>query len=271
MQALLSSHPTGLCAHAPVRASQESAVQALSSSQPSTVWTHPVWALQESVVQGLSSSQFRVVLAQPVCGSQESVVQALLSLQLMVVLTQPVRALQESVVQALLSLQPTGAWAHPVCGSQESVVHALLSLQLVEAVAHVPMPLQTPAEECVIPAAPPHIAMAQLSPSWVWHCPAAVQVFLFPQVALTHMPVGSTVPAATFAQVPPAPVQVWHLPHEAVRQQRSFTQLPIKHSLPAAQISPGPFFGTQEPALVGLPVQRNPVAQSVAAVQVVRH
>jgi hypothetical protein len=130
--------------------------------------------------------------------------------------TQPVAGLQESVVHGSLSSQEMVVCPQTVPGSQESVVQALPSSQLVDVVEQVPVPLQTPAEVCI---STEHIAAAQLSPACVSHCPPAVQVFLFPHDTLEHMPEGSTVPAVTFAHVPPAPVHVWHLPHELVPQQ----------------------------------------------------
>jgi hypothetical protein len=125
--------------------------------------------------------------------------------------------LQESVVHGSpSSAQIFVEWLQPVVASHMSSVHAFPSSQFVGVVEQVPVPLQTPAEVWV---SPEHIAAAQLSPACVSHCPPAVQVFLFPQVAFTHMPEGSTVPAPTFAHVPPTPVHVWHLPHELDPQQ----------------------------------------------------
>jgi hypothetical protein len=54
----------------------------------------------------------------------------------------------------------------------------------------------------------------------------------------------------TPTQVPPAPVQAWHVPHEATPQQRSSTQDPVAHRLAVAleQGLPGASFGEQVPA-----------------------
>jgi len=59
---------------------------------------------------------------------------------------------------------------------------------------------------------------------------------------------GSALPAPTLPQVPlPLTLQDWQVGQLGLEQQTPSTQLPVPHSLPAAQLVPGAFLATQLP------------------------
>jgi hypothetical protein len=87
--------------------------------------------------------------------------------------------------------------------------------------------------------------LAEQSASWVQlakHAPAAPQVYA-PQLDLGSVSTG------TLEQVPaPLRLQALHAPHDDVEQHEPSTQLPLEHSLPAAQLWPSALLTTQPPA-----------------------
>jgi hypothetical protein len=87
------------------------------------------------------------------------------------------------------------------------------------------------------------VALPQLVPTpALAHSPLPSHVPLLPQGGLlvAQPPCGSMLPAATGWQDPGLPVrlQTWQLPQLALEQQTPSTQLPLSHSVPAAQSWP---------------------------------
>src|SRR5579863_6484961 len=109
------------------------------------------------------------------------------------------------------------------------------------------------------------LAVPQLVPTAVYaQWPLPSQVPLFPQLPLAAQPpCGSIAPPATGVQEPALPetLQAWQVGQLGLPQQTPSTQLPLAHSLPAAQIWPGRL-RPQVPAL-----QTLPGAQSVLLAQ----
>ena len=83
------------------------------------------------------------------------------------------------------------------------------------------------------------LAVPQLVPTGMdaqWPLPS--QAPLLPQLPLaTHPPCGSMLPAGTGWQEPAFPerLHTWQLPQLPLEQQTPSTQLPLSHSVPAAQ------------------------------------
>src|SRR5215831_88219 len=104
-----------------------------------------------------------------------------------------------------------------------------------------PLPLQVPAGVSVEPL---QVSVPQLVPtSTNAHWPLPSQVPLLPQgwlLLTAQPPCGSALPAATGWQAPGLPerLQIWQLPQLADEQQTPSTQLPLSHSVPAAQAWP---------------------------------
>ena len=90
-----------------------------------------------------------------------------------------------------------------------------------------------------------------------WQAPPPLHTPVFPQGGLAGQRLcGSAVFSATFAQVPmPLMLQAWQVGHPAVVQQTPSVQLPLPHSLLPTQVAPFPFFATQLPGVVVLPLQ----------------
>jgi hypothetical protein len=85
--------------------------------------------------------------------------------------------------------------------------------------------------------------VAQVCPVLSLHAPVASQL-LVPLQLLS----GSSA-LVRLTQLPFAPVQLWHVPHDAVAQQNPSTHALLVHSVPDAQPVPFPFFGTHVPPL----------------------
>lgn len=134
--------------------------------------------------------------------------------------------------------------------------------QLIVGCAQLPTPSQAPIGVSVEPL---HIALPQLVPSApLRQAPLPSQVPSGPQggVAAAQAPWGSTFPAGSGRHDPvPLRLQTWHMPQLAAEQQTPSTQLPLPHSLPAAQSWPRRL-RPQEPAL-----QKLPEAQSALLLQ----
>jgi hypothetical protein len=90
-----------------------------------------------------------------------------------------------------------------------------------------------------------------------WQAPLPLQTPVFPHGGLAaQRPCGSAVLSATFAQVPmPLMLHAWQAGQLAVVQQTPSVQLPLPHSLLPPQVAPFPFFATQLPGVVVLPLQ----------------
>jgi hypothetical protein len=102
--------------------------------------------------------------------------------------------------------------------------------------AQVPSPSQNPADVNVDPLqlAEPHAVPR----ATVRQAPAPLQVPSNPHGDLaTQRPCGSVAPTATGAQAPaiPATLQAAQVPHDGDPQHTPSTQLPLAHSLAAAQ------------------------------------
>jgi hypothetical protein len=105
----------------------------------------------------------------------------------------------------------------------------------------VPLPSQAPTGVSVDPL---QVARPQLVPlAASAQAPLPLQVPLGPHTpseVAAQPPCGSTFPAATGWQEPALPVrlQTWQLPQLGAEQQTPSTQLPLPHSVPAAQSWP---------------------------------
>ena len=104
--------------------------------------------------------------------------------------------------------------------------------------------------------------------------PAPLQVPVLPHGGLAvHWPAGAAVPAASGVQVPGVPpLQVLQVPQlvlpAGMPQQTVLMQLPLMHSLPAAQAAPFAF--SAQLRLGGVPWQVNGVRHCESIEQVVR-
>jgi hypothetical protein len=80
---------------------------------------------------------------------------------------------------------------------------------------------------------------------------------VLPQGGLAAQLPGSVVLSGTLAQVPiiPLTLHALHSAQVAVVQQTPSVQLPLPHSLLPPQVAPLPFFATQLPGVVVLPLQ----------------
>jgi hypothetical protein len=105
--------------------------------------------------------------------------------------------------------------------------------------AQLPTPSQAPIGLAVDPV---QLAVPQLVPSApLRQAPLPSQVPSGPQGGLVAVqaPCGSVFPAGTGWQEPVPPrLQTWHVPQLAAEQQTPSTQLPLPHSVPAAQSWP---------------------------------
>jgi len=93
---------------------------------------------------------------------------------------------------------------------------------------------------------PPHCIEADASSQ----VPAPSHAPVLPQGGLAVQRAwGSAAPAPTLAHMPALPptLQAWQVGQLGLEQQTPSTQLPVPHSLPAMQLAPGPFLGTQLP------------------------
>ena len=137
------------------------------------------------------------------------------------------------------------------------VLHAVgphrYGAQLVAICRHVPLPSQLPTGIAVDPV---QDTVPQLVPAGIGrHAPLPSQVPLNPQGGLAaHPPCGSIAPAGTGRQVPalPATLHDVQVPQLVVEQHTPSTQLPLSHSVPAAQICPSRFL-PHEPLLHTVP------------------
>jgi hypothetical protein len=111
--------------------------------------------------------------------------------------------------------------------------------QLIVGWAQFPTPSQAPIGLAVEPL---QLAVPQLVPSApLRQAPLPSHVPSSPQGGLVaaQAPWRSALPAGTGWQEPVPPrLQIWQVPQLAVEQQTPSTQLPLPHSLPAAQIWP---------------------------------
>jgi len=128
--------------------------------------------------------------------------------------------------------------------------------QLIVAVwLQVPVPEQCDGGWWVVPlhvSARPHAFDA----GCCWQAPATQTPVLPHAPLLAQRLCGSAELSATFPQVPlPLELQDWHVPQLEVVQQTPSVQLPLVHSLAAAQAAPLAFLARQLPAVVVLPVQ----------------
>jgi hypothetical protein len=101
--------------------------------------------------------------------------------------------------------------------------------------------------------------------------PAPSQVPVVPQLdggIIMHVAVGSAAPGSTGWQVPWkfGNPQVAHVPQLAIVQQNPSVQLPLKHSVPSAQVAPFALRLVQT-----FDMQVKPAAQSPSPAHVVRH
>jgi hypothetical protein len=124
--------------------------------------------------------------------------------------------------------------------------------------AQAPAPSQEPTGLLVEPV---QLAVPQLAPALALRqAPAPSQVPSNPQGGLgAQRACGSALPAGTGWHDPAEPVrlQTWQLPQLGDEQQTPSTQLPLPHSVPAAQIWPSRF-GPQDPALQTLGARQSP-------------
>ena len=114
---------------------------------------------------------------------------------------------------------------------------------------------------------PLHDAVPQIVPAGIgWHAPLPSQVPLNPQGgAGVQPPCGSIAPAGTGLQAPALPVTL-HDAQDAQladEQQTPSTQLPLAHSVPAAQTCPRRF-KPQEPLLQTVPVTQSASLEQAA-------
>ena len=134
------------------------------------------------------------------------------------------------------------------------VLHWYAPQLMVAAWLHVPPPEQNDGGWNVVPlhaiGAPHTVDAAACWQAPLTHTP------VFPHGGLAAQLGGSAVPLATFAHVPaPLTLHDWQPAQPLVVQQTPSVQKPVPHSLPPTQGAPEPFFATQLPGVVALPVQ----------------
>ncbi len=137
--------------------------------------------------------------------------------------------------------------------SLQVVLQALVEAQVytpqvvLAGVTQVPDPEQCEAGVKVEPLQDAPGAQVTVLAAWV-QAPDPLQVPVLPQVVLIgQRPCGSARPPVTFPHKPVPEAQAWQVLQLPVEQQTPSTQLPLPHSLRAAQVVPSPFLGTQLP------------------------